>query len=126
MFLPMTLVYPLLIAIHFVQLRDGNRVETCWVARPGGCACCTTAVTSASRGPPTWRVPGIGFVAVICLCAMLLVTVDSGLASVGLGGRAAGVSRQAPTDAALRPPDRLGVCLARVLVLLFFRALCAW
>ena len=87
MFLPMTLVYPLLIAIHFVQLRDGNRVETLL----GGAAWWMRLLHYSRHigvyEGLTWRVLGIGLVAVICLCAMLLVTVDSGLASLGLGGR---------------------------------------
>ncbi len=87
MFLPMTLVYPLLITIHFVQLRDGNRVEHLL-----GGAAWWMRILHYSRHIGvyeglTWRVLGIGLVAVICLCAMIVVTIDSGLATLGLGGR---------------------------------------
>lgn len=87
MFLPMTLVYPLLITIHFVQLRDGNRVEHLL----GGAAWWMRILhynrhIGVYEGL-TWRVLGIGFIAVVCLCSMFLVTVDSGLATVGLGRR---------------------------------------
>ncbi|MBL9007533.1 MAG: hypothetical protein JNJ46_24970 [Myxococcales bacterium] len=87
MFLPMTLAYPFLITIHFVQLRDGNRAEQLL-----GGAAWWMRVLHLNRHIGvyeglTWRVLGIGLVAVLCLLAMLLVMLDVSFTSSSLGRR---------------------------------------
>lgn len=90
MFLPMTLAYPFLIAIHFVQLRDGNRADQLL----GGSAWWMRLLhynrhIGVYEGL-TWRVLGIGLIAVVCLLAMSLVSLDASLSIVRLGHRLRG------------------------------------
>lgn len=100
MFVPMTLVYPFLITIHFVQLRDGNRAEQLL----GGAAWWMRLLHYnrhiGTYEGLTWRVLGIGFVAVLCLLAMLLVTLDVSFTSNRWGLRLrslfAGVAKRRP------------------------------
>lgn len=121
MFLPMLLAYPFLIAIHFVQLRDGNRAEHLL----GGAAWWMRLLhynrhIGVYEGL-TWRVLGVGFVAVLCLLAMLLVTLDVSLTSNRVGRSL----RNTVAGAAHRRPwlfGLLGGVLGLVLSLLLFQS----
>jgi hypothetical protein len=119
MFLPMTLVYPLLITIHFVQLRDGNRVKQLL----GGATWWLRLLhynhhIGVYEGL-TWRVLGIGLIAVICLCSMLLVTLDSSLALLGLGGRIRHWLRIKQSQRPSLMPVLLGLAAAAFALVLF-------